>query len=187
MLNSFIKRWLAILIFVLLAANITTLVLLWAHTKKDTVEKGGLPKGQVFEFVTKELQLDKQQQETYAALRDEHQQGMKMIQDCMRIVKDSFFSLLKDPAATDAVIMQNSRKAGDIEQQVELFTFRHFQKLRAICKPDQQQKFDKIIQDVLQRMGKPKGRPGPPQGREGDKLPPPPEGREEDNRRPPQG
>jgi protein CpxP len=174
--NNSNKRWLAIVIALLLIANVATLILLWSNSKSGRDKQDAPPQGQVFEYVVKELQLNRQQQDAYAKLRTEHQQGQRMIADSMRKIKDSFFALLKDPAVPDSVVAAGSRKSAEMEQQLELLTFNHFQKVRAICTPEQQQKFDKIIEDVLHRMAKPRGGPPPPgrggQGPEG--MPPPP-------------
>jgi hypothetical protein len=180
MLNSTNKRFFAIAIVLLLAANIATLILLWTHSRKGTPDNPG-PRGeQVFEFVTKELGLDSVQQKAYAALRTEHQQGSKALQDSIRIAKDVFFGSLKDSSVSDATIMSQGQKVADAEERLEMLTFRHFQKLRTLCRPDQQQKFDKIIEDVLHRIAQPRGPGRPPRGQQGPppvdgRMPPPPE------------
>ena len=121
------------------------------------------PGGQVFEFLTHELRLDSSQQEAYKKLRDEHQAGQRELQDNIRDAKDALFSLLKQPDVPDSLVHVYSRKAVEADQQLDEFTFRHFQKLRAICNADQQKRFDEIIQDALHRMAAPR-RQGPPPG-----------------------
>jgi hypothetical protein len=150
----------------LLTANIATLGYLWMH--KNRPGNGNMlppqppPQGQVFEFVTKELQLDSVQQQAYKLLREDHQMGQRPLQDSIRKAKDNFFALLQQPAAPDSLIQIQSSKVAAAEQQLEIFNFRHFQKLRAICNADQQKKFDAIIQDVLRRMAPGRRPQGPP-------------------------
>jgi len=174
---------LSIITLLLLTANIVTLALLWTHKTAEKERREMQPPpagggGQVFEFVSNKLKLDSAQREAYKKFRDEHQAGQKPLQDSIRKAKDAFFTLLRQANAPDSLIMADSRKTSEAEQQLEILTFRHFQKLRAICNADQQKKFDEIIQDVLRRMAPPR-RQGPPPGREGegpgrDHLPPPP-------------
>ena len=127
---------LSIIILLLLTANIVTLAFLWTHKGGDRREKGMPPPpvggGQVFEFVNNELKLDSAQRVAYGKLRDEHQPGQKPLQDSIRKAKDAFFALLQQSNAPDSLIMAGSRKTSETEQQLELLTFRHFQKLRAI-------------------------------------------------------
>jgi periplasmic protein CpxP/Spy len=173
------NRWITIIILLLLTANIVTLVLLWTHKSNDNILPAQLViKGQVFEFVTKELQLDSVQQETYKILRHEHQKGQRPLQDSIRKAKDNFFTLLQQPSASDTQINLLSHKVAAAEQQLEVFTFKHFQKLRAICNTEQQKKFDSIIKDVLRRMAPGRRPPGPPPAdmEPGDRMPPPGDG-----------
>jgi periplasmic protein CpxP/Spy len=171
------NRWMTAMILLLLTANIVTLVLMWTNRNGNLKPAATAEaKGQVFEFVTAALQLDSAQQQAYKMLRTEHQQGQRSLQDSIRKAKDDFFTLLQDASATEPAIQSLSGRVAMAEQQLEIFTFRHFQKLRAICKPEQQKKFDHIIKDVLRRMAPGRRPPGPPPpGMEGH-LPPPPEG-----------
>ena len=175
-MNNFTNnRWLSVVTLLLLTANIVTLALLWTNKSKDKGEMKPLPPGgQVFEFLTHELKLDSAQQEAYKKLRDEHQAGQKEIQDSIRKAKDDFFGLLQQPNVSDSMINIFSRRAVEADQKLDEYTFRHFQKLRAICNAEQQKKFDNIIQDALHRMAPPKRQGPPPQGmRPGEGLPPP--------------
>ena len=181
------NRLLSVITLLLLTANIATLAYLWMH--KNNGGSNELPPrpAQVFEFVTKELQLDSTQQIAYKKLREEHQAGQKPLQDSIRKAKDTFFELLKQSAPDEAVVQQQSSKIAAAEQQLALFTFKHFQKLRAICNITQQNKFDDIIKDVLSRMGPAKRPAGPPPpGIRGGMPPPPGEGEGQDRRVPPQ-
>lgn len=173
------NRWLSVITLLLLTANIVTLALLWTNKKAGgrEEEKFPRPQGQVFEYLTHELKLDAAQQETYRKLRDEHQGGQKAIQDSIRKAKDEFFALLHQPAVSDSMIRMYSGKAVNAEQRLDEFTFRHFQKLRAICNAEQQKRFDEIIQDALRRMAPPRRQGPPPPGMrppEGEGPPPPP-------------
>ena len=175
-MNNFTNnRWLSVVTLLLLTANIVTLALLWTTKNKDRGDMKPPPGGQVFEFLTNELKLDTQQQEAYKILREEHQQARRGIQDSIRMAKDEFFALLKKPNVSDSVIHVYSGRAVAADQQLDEFTFRHFQKLRAICNAEQQKKFDDIIQEALRRMAPDKRRGPPPPGmNDPERRPPPP-------------
>lgn len=172
--NSTNNRWLSVVTLLLLTANIVTLALLWTNKTRDKEEmRPPPPGGQVFEFLTHELKLDSAQQEAYKKLRDEHQAGQRGLQDNIRKAKDALFSLLKQPGVSDSLVHAYSRKAFEADQQLDEFTFRHFQKLRAICNADQQKRFDEIIQEALHRMAPPRRQGTPPGMRPGEGPPPP--------------
>ena len=172
------NRLLSVVTLLLLTANIVTLALLWTNKKQENMPPG--PNAQqgaeVFEFITNELKLDSTQQEVYKKLRTEHQSSVRPLQDSIRKAKDNFFALLQKENVDDSTIQEYSTITSRLEQQRDVFTLKHFQKLRAICNKEQQTKFDNIIQQVIRQMGGPKGPPsGPPPGMEhGDRRPPPP-------------
>lgn len=187
--NSTNNRWLTIITIFLLTANMVTLAFLWTnHTTNDKKEnRMRPPNGQVFQFLTNELKLDSLQQVSYSKLRDEHQAGTKLLRDSIRKIKDAFFDLLQQPNVDENTVQAAAKKASETEQQMELLTFRHFQKVRAICNAEQQKKFDAVIKEVLRQMTPRNNRQGPPPPREGegpgrrppprtgDDFPPPPE------------
>ncbi|MGZ3904989.1 MAG: hypothetical protein ACXVC6_14910, partial [Bacteroidia bacterium] len=76
-----------------------------------------------------------------------------------------FFDLLHSQNDS-ALVKQLADSMAFYQVQMELLTYDHFKKIRAICKPDQQKKFDEVINKALEMMGPP--RPGGP-------PPPPPE------------
>lgn len=175
------NRWLSVITLLLLTANIVTLALLWTNKGKEQAEERFQPapgRGQVFEFLTNELKLDSAQQEAYGKMRDEHRAGQRELQDSIRKTKDALFALLQQPGVSDSQMQEYSGRAARAEQKLDEFTFRHFQKVKAICNVEQQKRFEEIIQDALRRMAPPR-RQGPPPGMrppEGEGPPPPPPG-----------
>jgi protein CpxP len=198
MSNTTNNRWFTVITLLLLTANIVTLALLWTNKKPEREyfnppPPPQQPGGQVFEFITHELKLDSTQQEAYKKLRDEHQSQVRPLQDSIGKAKDRFFDLLKQENVSDSLVENFSKKIGSLEQQRDVFTFRHFQKLRAICTKEQKARFDSVIQQALHQMAP--RRPGPGVGKErpgmenrnegplpkpgmrpGEKRPPPPDG-----------
>lgn len=170
------NRWVFVITLLLLTANIVTLTLLWTNKGKEEKRESRMPPppgAQVFEYLSHELKLDESQREAYRKLRDEHQAGVRNIRDSFqRPAKEALFELLKKSAVSDSEVHVLSSRTAAADQQLDEFTFRHFQKLRAICNPEQQRKFDEIIQDALRMMAQPR-RQGPPPGMEHEDGPPP--------------
>ena len=182
------NRWMGIVTLALITANIFTLALLWTNKEKEgRANKMPPPQGQVFEFITKELSLDSLQQMAYKKLREEHQMAMGPLQDSIRHAREDFFELLKQPAVTKEEVALLNNKISIAEEQLNLVTFNHFQKLRQLCSADQQKTFDGLIKEVLLRMAPARRPQGPPPGMDnGDRRPPgPPPGMEERENRPP--
>ena len=156
------NSWLYLVAGIIITANIVTLAMLWIH-RGGHEEKNDNPRGpKLFEYLSSELSLSKQQQEAYRDLRNEHREGSRQLQDSIRHAKDELFDLLKQNNLQEEAIMQQSNKAASLGAKLDTLTFHHFQKLRALCNPDQQKKFDGVIRDALQMMGP--QRHGPPPG-----------------------
>ncbi len=186
-MNSTSKnKWMAIGIVVLLLANITTLTVIWYMRAGQPLPFGPPPpQNQTFDFVVKELSLSTEQQAQYAALRTEHQQQTNKIRLQIKQEKDSLFSLIQQPAVADTAIQALIEFTALKQGELDMATFTHFRKLRAICTPAQQIKFDSIIVQVSRMIGPAGGggRPGgpPPPHKPGEERgaggPPPPPGK----------
>ena len=128
------------------------------------------PKGTPREFLIKELKLNAKQQEQLEVLVKEHRQAAEQLRGKTREAKESFFDLLKQQNVTDSVKQAAAKSVSIITEELDLLTLNHFQKVRALCTADQQQKFDEIIQQVTSMMGQPR----PPMGPHNDPQGPPP-------------
>ena len=166
--------WLVVL---LLIANAVTIAMFWLGKAKQPFQQTRSPK----DFLIKELKLDTKQQEQVEVLVKEHQQMAELLRERIRIEKEKFFDLLQQPDATDSAKTAASAAANYLVQKVDLMTLNHFQKIRALCNPEQQKRFDEIIHQVTAMMGQPR----PPKGPGNDRQGPPPGGPDGD--RPPPG
>ena len=151
------KWWLPALVVLLLVANTVSLVLLWVKPHPKPMR----PHEKPFEFLVRELGFDNAQQEHYRLLVQEHREESGRIKANVKREKEELYKLMKQVSVTDSMLTNHTNRiAGEISQ-LELVTYRHFEKVRMLCKPTQQVKFDQVIQQVLEMMGP---RHGPPPG-----------------------
>lgn len=167
------NKW-AVLAFVLLILmNLGMLTAFWYFNKTDN-KREPLVEGNPIQFLVASLQLDSVQQEQVILLRDEHRSQVRDVREKNREAKDAFFALLQQQGITNEQVEKAATTAAQYDRELSLITFRHFQKIRALCRPDQQQKFDSLINEVLHTLAQgPAGGPPPrpPMDRQG---PPPP-------------
>ena len=159
------NKLLTVLVVLLLIANAATLALFWMDKMKHPPQ----PKGTPQEFLVKELKLDAKQQEQLDVLRKEHREAADQLREKIKDAKKSFFDLLKQTNVTDSAKQAAAKAISSNTEALDLLTLNHFQKLRALCTPEQQNKFDKIIHEVARMISQPR----PPGGPEGDRPPPP--------------
>ncbi|MFM1929758.1 MAG: hypothetical protein RL387_1086 [Bacteroidota bacterium] len=140
LLNSKIVSW---LIALLVVANITTLAFFWiGHFKK---QKENSPK----EFLSKNLNFSKSQKNAYFILAKEHNESAKIIREQIKNDKESLFQLLKSDTINDSVRNDKALKVSMSIQALDILTFEHFRKVRAICTEEQKPKFDELMQKMV--------------------------------------
>lgn len=169
-----------IVIVLLLLLNAGTLGYLWlskdkpGHSPAD-MRPGPGHRNHVDRLMSEKLQLSAEQEDLFHGLKMEHNEQMIELQKQERKLHTDLFILLKakniDTAAKNNYLVQLERN----DRMKEEVTFEHFRKLRAILKPEQEPKFDELVEEIAsqilshRRIGR--GPQGPPDG-----PPPPPPG-----------
>jgi len=165
------NKWLIALAVILLLANGFTIAMFWL----DRAKRPPKPDGDAKDYVVRELKLTAQQQEQYRTLIKEHRSQADAIRPKVREAKEALFALLKQPNVSDSAKQAAAHAVSVQTEMLDLVTLNHFQKIRALCTPEQQKRFDEIILDVVRMIGQPRppmgpggpgGPPGPPPGHE---------------------
>lgn len=167
--NSFQYRYLWFVILGLLVLNLGLLGWIW-FSPQNRPREGGNPAN----FLEKELNFTAKQKEQFRLLREDHHERTQAIRDSVRKMKRQFFEQLGKPMS-DADIQKVTADIAEKMARVDKITFQHFRDVRQICTPAQQQKFDEVIDEMLERLAAgAEGRGGPPrEGRppqQGDQL-----------------
>lgn len=154
-------RFLKITIIILLLINIATLVFMWSSRgRHDDHRLPHNPNG-IADYLTHELGLDENQQKQFKELRDSNHELIMEINDKNGKLHRRYFDLLGTTPIDTIKVAAIADSMSQYTKRIELLTFNHFRKVREICNPQQQQKFDLIIQDALRMMAPPKGPGGP--------------------------
>jgi len=91
----------------------------------------------------------------YKKLKEEQWKKFRPKLDEVRKAKDSLYKLLSNENVNDSVINKTADLIGEKQRAVDLQAFNHFREVRALCTPDQLQKYDSLIQQMMRKMGKP--------------------------------
>lgn len=177
------SRILIIIVAILVLLNVCTLSFLWVqHKSSESVGAGPSTK----DFVIREIGLTPAQQVQYDSLRKTHHENMMSLNEQGRKLHDQLFENISIEIIDSALIQNISSQISSVEIENQKNTLYHFRQLRKMLTHEQQNKFDKIIQDVLRMLGN----PGPKHGgmrhpkpraqqlhEDENDLPPPPEDR----------
>ena len=160
---SKIWKWMVALLAVL---NIVLLVTVWcgrSHRENRLPEMGehGPQRGsKPSDILIHELNFSAEQSKQFETLKEEHQKAIRKLMDDGHTLRENFFELLKTDSVNEPMITVRAALISENQRNIELATFNHFQKVRAICNTEQKKHFDDIINDVLKQMGRPHGKPG---------------------------
>ncbi|MBU3009963.1 hypothetical protein KO506_00930 [Polaribacter vadi] len=122
-------------------------------------------------FLIEQLQFSKDQQEKFKSLDNIHRRKMMDLDQRIIKQKDILFNSFADETKNiDSLVTV----AGNLEIKKELEVFSFFKSVRKICTPEQQKKFDVIIDKAIQggNSGHPRNNEHHPERGEG--MPPPP-------------
>jgi periplasmic protein CpxP/Spy len=143
------------IIAALLLTNIAVLVyFLWIKepAPKPRDNRGGNGMTEMFQ---NEVGFTNEQIEQYKIMKEEQRATIRPMFDGMRKAKDSLWRLMSDTTVSDSVLNRAADAIAQKQKALDLQTFKHFQRLRAICKPDQLAKYDTAILHLFSKMGKP--------------------------------
>lgn len=131
------KKTLNIALVALLVINIATLSLLWMKPGKGHSK----PKG---DRLIHKLSFDQVQQDAFHVLRDGHRQAAQELEQSNHEIRLQYSSIMasNDLAALDSL----TKLIGANVAQMESMNFRHFQDIRELCREDQVEKFDRMME-----------------------------------------
>lgn len=163
------KKLLTFSIIALFLLNLGTLGFLWAGRLHRPVPPPPPPAHNAADFLAHELHFTPEQQKQFGSMRETHHQRIHAIQDSLHALREQFFDELSAPNASRADSL--AAQIGRMQAEIEKLTFDHFRTIRSLCTPEQQKKFDMVIEDALKMMAPP---PPPPPGPPDPPPPPPP-------------
>ena len=144
------KVFLAI-IAILLVANIGMVSFFLLKKDPPKREKRQEWKTVISAFLKNEIGFDTLQLKQYDSLSDRHKGNMRKMMDSLRITKDKQFKELAAADFSDSVMNTVAERSAANQKIMELRMFNHLRKIRLLCKPDQQPKFDSLFGKVLIR------------------------------------
>jgi protein CpxP len=156
--------YLVIAIVALLLLNLGTLgFILFSHPPQPPpFPPPGAGHPQFDRMIINTLRLDDKQQQQFDILKREHHEAiMKLDGEYNETLKD-YLGLLKSEHPDSTTKYSLEQKLAQIQVQKASITLDHFTKLRAICTPEQQPRFDSLIPALTRVIAPPQNMPPPP-------------------------
>jgi len=180
------NKFLTAVVAILVVLNIAVIAFVFFFFKPPALPRGLNARGDRFQFLEDRLNLSGEQKAKFKELRQNEFARMDSTAHRRSEAMHDLMSLLKTENPAPEQIQQKAAAIGALEAEQSTYMFKHFEALRAVCTPEQQKEFDKLVTDAMiqargPRMGQ--GMRGPEPGGsgfEGPGLPPggPPEGQD---------
>ena len=152
MSNASKNKPLIIIIIILLLTNVAILAyFLWLKQpdKPVPLDKN---RDRLAESLKNEVGFNDNQVAEYKKVKDAQWDKMKGRFDDLRKAKDSFFHLLSVENANDSSLNNAADSIAARQKALDLEAFAHFKELRKLCTPEQQPKYDSLVQRMFNRM-----------------------------------
>ncbi len=155
-MNNSTNRNLLIIIAVLVLTNIAVLGYFLWFNKAANGQRQDRARNGISEQLQKEVGFSEEQLAQYKLLKDKQREIIHPIFEDMRKSKDSLFRLLSDPNISDSTLRIATETIAQKQQALDMETFHHFKRVRALCQPNQEAKYDSLILRMFRRMGRPR-------------------------------
>lgn len=154
MMRPLQQKWLLVLVAILFLTNIATLSIIWFKKPRPnaTNNVSGRREKRMGQFMIDQLKFDSAQAAAYSALRDSLVNRQRPVMDSIRNARKRFYELLNQPHVYDSVLQARGNEIAGLQKKLDLITFRHFQQVRTLCRPDQLQKLDTVVKEIVNRM-----------------------------------
>ncbi|WP_370722491.1 Spy/CpxP family protein refolding chaperone [Fibrella aquatica] len=142
--------WLWTAIGLLLCLNLLTVG--WVVRRTNTLrENRQLAEG----MMMRQLDFSPEQTKQYRKSRNQMRRQSKPHEDSLRLLRTTLLDQVKEPAVSDEDLNQLLMKLSRQNRQITRLRFRHWQRVRSICTPDQQARFDQLIGRIGQGLTNP--------------------------------
>jgi periplasmic protein CpxP/Spy len=141
-----------LLIGILLLSNLALVAFFVFNRPEKKEVRKEKPGSFMKEALKSEVGFDDQQMTQFEQMSGEHKQQMRPLFEDIGKTKENFYRLLTQPGTADSLLNNSAREIGDKQKHIDLKIFMHFQNIRQLCTPEQQPKFDSLIQRVVRKM-----------------------------------
>ncbi|WP_170299270.1 Spy/CpxP family protein refolding chaperone [Larkinella terrae] len=134
-------RMLIGIIIALVLLNAGLLSWMWLAPKGPQWDRHGDGRS----YLSKTLGFSEEQRTQYRAMRQRHFKEIKPLLDSMLQERKRFFGQVGDTTLTEAVLTEQARKIEEKSVRLNVLTLLHFQKVSALCTPEQRKKLKQVL------------------------------------------
>lgn len=138
------------LVVALLAINIALLWYSFGGGKNRS--RNGRTGFSVERYMQKELGFDTLQVNQFRDLLQKNRDSMKLYGEHIKHAKADLYKLMQQENITDSIVESAATHLAQEQKALDLMMYRHFERVRKICKTDQLPKFDTMVTRMSNRI-----------------------------------
>lgn len=147
------KKILIRLVGLLIIINITTIAFcIWQSCKQSPTEIALFPKIEPYKELSgvlqKELNLTTQQTTQIQKLRNDFFAKEIILAKKIKAEKDSMNMSMFNKVTDETLVKNLAQKISDNEYQMEMLRFEQAKQMKAICTPEQLEKFENLVKEI---------------------------------------
>ncbi len=153
------NKLLVIILLILVLSNAVLLFFLFAKRppRKTGAEmanndKGGGMRAYMKRVLKDSIGFTDAQIAMYDTMGSRHKDLMKPMFSTIQSHKDSFYKLLMQNGPSDSLRQSYLDKIAQDQRMIDEQIYNHFSELRALCTPEQQPRFDTVMQKMIRKM-----------------------------------
>jgi len=146
------NKTLVFIIIVLLLANVAILFyFLWLKGPEKQVRNNGNV-DRFAEALKRDVGFSETQVARYKELKEAKWDKIKLRFDDLRKAKDDFFHLISVENVSDSLLNNAADSVAQRQKALDLQAFIHLKELRKVCTPEQEPRYDSLVQRVFHRI-----------------------------------
>ncbi len=143
------NKFLTAVVAILVLLNLGVVGFVFFFLRPPSFPPGLNARGDRMRFIEERLNFSEDQKAKFKELRQSEFTRMdSLVHRRVEAMRD-LFTLLKAENPNPEQVQQKASAVGAVETEQSASMFKHFQALRALCTPDQQMEFDKIVTDAM--------------------------------------
>jgi len=100
------------------------------------------------EIIIERLHFDANQQKEYGQLIEWHRGEIRQLEDSIRVSKNELYLLLNDNKVDEKAKVTLINEIALFQKQIEATHFKHFEDIKKLCKPEQQEYFNELTEEL---------------------------------------
>ena len=143
-------KLLTIAVIGLLLLNLGMMCMMFFHHPEDHHPPFGGPHEGPKMIIIQKLHFDEEQQKQYEVLVQDHRQKSREMNSNARDLRNKLYSLLKSEHIDTAQQALITDQIAENQKKTEEINIDHFQKIKALCKPDQLEAFNNLVDELTE-------------------------------------